>query len=84
MKMWKSQMGIARLSCENEWKKTQLQSKANKQLVPADVCAEGPDSKLTTIKHVVEVEPLKPVSKSRNRNAAATTASGETKILQSG
>ena len=53
-------------------------------MAAADVCAEGLDSEILTIKHVIEVEPQKPLSKSRNKEAAAPTTSGETKILQLG
>ena len=53
-------------------------------IAAANVCVEGLDSELLNIKHVIEVEPPKPVSKSRNTEAAAAAASGETKILQSG
>ena len=53
-------------------------------MAAADVCEEGLESGIPTIKHVIEVEPPKPMSKSRNTEAAAAAASGETKILQSG
>ena len=53
-------------------------------MAAADVYEEGLDSEIPTIKHVIEVEPPKPVSKSRNTEATTATASGETKILQSG
>ena len=53
-------------------------------MAAADVCAEGLDSEIPTIKHVIEVEPPKPASKSRNTEAAAAAASGGTKILQLG
>ena len=58
--------------------------KSEASMAAADVCVEGLDSEIPTIKHVIEVEPPKPVSKSRNTEAAPTAASGETKILQSG
>ena len=53
-------------------------------MAAADVCAEGLDSEIPTIKHVIEVEPPKCVSKSRNTEVVGATSSGETKILQSG
>ena len=53
-------------------------------MAATDVFAEGLDSEIPTVKHVIEVEPPNPVSKSRNTEAAAVAASGETKILQSG
>ena len=58
--------------------------KSEASMAAADVCAEGLDSEIPTIKHVIEVEHPKPMSKSRNTEVAAAAASGETKILQSG
>ena len=58
--------------------------KSKASMVVADVCAEGLDSEIPTIKHVIEEEPPKPVSKARNSEATLAAASGETKILQSG
>ena len=58
--------------------------KSEASMAAADVCAEGLDSEIPTIKHVIEVEPPKPVSKSRNTEVEAAAASGETKILESG
>ena len=40
-------------------------------MVAAGVCAEGLDSEISTTKHDIEVEPPKPVSKSRNTEASA-------------
>ena len=58
--------------------------KSKASMVVADVCAEGLNSEIPTIKHVIEAEPPKSMSKSRNTEAATAAASGETKILQSG
>ena len=58
--------------------------KSEASMAAADVCVEGLHSERPKIKHVIEVEPPKPVSKSRNTEATAAAASGETKILQSG
>ena len=40
-------------------------------MAAADVCAEGRDTEIPTVKHVIEVEPPKPVSNSRNTEASA-------------
>ena len=53
-------------------------------IAAANVCVEGLDSDIPTIKHVMDVEPPKPMSKSRNTEVAAATTNEETKILQSG
>ncbi|KAM3258891.1 hypothetical protein ACQJBY_050576 [Aegilops geniculata] len=58
--------------------------KSEASMAAADVCAEGLNSEIPTIKHVIEAEPPKSMSKSRNTEAATAAASGETKILQSG
>ncbi|XP_044950205.1 uncharacterized protein LOC123399887 [Hordeum vulgare subsp. vulgare] len=58
--------------------------KSEASMAAADACAESPDSEIPTIKHVIEVETSKPMTKSRKTEAAATAASGETKILQAG
>uniref|UniRef100_A0A453LBB0 DRBM domain-containing protein n=1 Tax=Aegilops tauschii subsp. strangulata TaxID=200361 RepID=A0A453LBB0_AEGTS len=57
--------------------------KSEASMAAADVCAEGLNSEIPTIKHVIEAEPPKSMSKSRNTEAATAAASGETKILQS-
>ncbi|VAI34575.1 unnamed protein product [Triticum turgidum subsp. durum] len=61
--------------------KKSTKRKSEASMAAADVCAEGLNSEIPTIKHVIEVEPPKPMS---NTEAAAAAASGETKILQSG
>ena len=49
--------------------------KSEASMAAADVYEEGLDSEIPTIKHVIEVEPPKPVSKSRNTEAAAARTS---------
>ena len=51
--------------------KKNSKTKSKASMAAADVYAEGLYSEIPTIKHVIEVEPPKPVSKSRNKEASA-------------
>ena len=84
--MWKSKMRIERPSCQKNYKSVNSKAKQTSSwckkhkktskrkskacMAATDVFAEGLDSEIPTIKHVIEVEPPKPVSKSRNKEAS--------------